>query len=100
MFYDFNTDTIKEFLCYGRKEGQAVPARDYPWHRNRIEGPWRKGIKPLDIVQPEGPSFTVDGYNVSWLVSGAGPAGLGCRAQQPGRTGLALLASGLGHCAG
>ncbi len=24
VFYDFNTDTIKEFVCYGRKEGQQV----------------------------------------------------------------------------
>ncbi|GAA4939657.1 primary-amine oxidase [Actinomycetospora succinea] len=26
----------------------------------------REGIKPLDVVQPEGPSFTVDGHAVSW----------------------------------
>ena len=27
---------------------------------------FRAGLKPLDIVQPEGPSFTVDGNRVSW----------------------------------
>jgi primary-amine oxidase len=29
-------------------------------------GPHRTGLKPLDIVQPEGPSFTVDGNFVQW----------------------------------
>ncbi len=27
---------------------------------------WRTGLKPLNVVQPEGPSFTVDGNMVSW----------------------------------
>lgn len=26
----------------------------------------RGGLKPLNVVQPEGPSFTVDGNHVSW----------------------------------
>ena len=26
----------------------------------------RSGLKPLNIVQPEGPSFTVDGNHVNW----------------------------------
>ena len=26
----------------------------------------RNGVKPLDIVQPEGPSFSVDGWKVEW----------------------------------
>jgi primary-amine oxidase len=29
-------------------------------------GPLRTDLKPLDIVQPDGPSFTVDGYEVRW----------------------------------
>jgi primary-amine oxidase len=28
--------------------------------------PPRQGLKPLDIVQPDGPSFTVEGWRVSW----------------------------------
>lgn len=28
--------------------------------------PERAGLKPLDVVQPDGPSFTVDGWQVSW----------------------------------
>lgn len=27
---------------------------------------WRKGLKPIEVVQPEGASFTVDGYGVEW----------------------------------
>ena len=27
---------------------------------------WRDDIKPLEITQPEGPSFTVEGWKVSW----------------------------------
>ncbi|GLY03148.1 amine oxidase [Actinoplanes sp. NBRC 101535] len=29
-------------------------------------GPDREGLKPLDVVQPEGPSFSVDGWQVDW----------------------------------
>ena len=29
-------------------------------------GPLRRDLKPLEIIQPEGPSFTVDGYLVRW----------------------------------
>ena len=30
------------------------------------ERPWRTGLKPLNIVQPEGPSFRVEGSHVRW----------------------------------
>lgn len=66
VLYDFNTDTVKDFLCYGRQGGQAVPMRDYNFHRTLMEGPWRGGMKPLDVVQREGPSFSVDGNAVAW----------------------------------
>jgi len=29
-------------------------------------GPERPGLKPFDVVQADGPSFTVDGWKVSW----------------------------------
>jgi primary-amine oxidase len=29
-------------------------------------GPDRAGLRPLDVVQPAGPSFTVDGWQVGW----------------------------------
>ena len=30
------------------------------------ERPWRTGLKPLNILQPEGPSFQVQGNHVRW----------------------------------
>ena len=27
---------------------------------------WREGLKPIEVVQPQGASFTVDGYGVEW----------------------------------
>ena len=34
--------------------------------RCRQERPWRTGLKPLDVIQREGPSFSVDGHHVRW----------------------------------
>ncbi|GAB4818794.1 hypothetical protein N2152v2_005840 [Parachlorella kessleri] len=65
VFYDMNTDTIKEFACYGDKEGQQVPLRDYQFHRTLLDRPFRPQ-KPLEVVMPEGPAFAVDGNTVTW----------------------------------
>jgi primary-amine oxidase len=35
-------------------------------YRRDLVGPHREGLRPLDITQPEGPSFTVDGNKISW----------------------------------
>lgn len=32
----------------------------------RFQPTWRSGLKPIEVVQPEGPSFTVDGWAVEW----------------------------------
>ena len=32
----------------------------------RFQQTWRSGLKPIEVVQPEGPSFTVDGWGVEW----------------------------------
>ena len=42
-----------------------VPGESADWSRKFVDKP-RTGVKPLDIVQPEGPSFTVDGDHISW----------------------------------
>jgi len=34
--------------------------------RGSLTPPFRTDIKPLEIAQPEGPSFEVDGYQVRW----------------------------------
>jgi primary-amine oxidase len=36
-----------------------------PMNRPAFEGP-RTDLKPIEITQPEGPSFAVDGWGVSW----------------------------------
>ena len=36
-----------------------MPTRDDNYHRNLQDKPWRSTLKPLNIDQPEGPSFQV-----------------------------------------
>ncbi|MCP5082944.1 MAG: primary-amine oxidase [Alphaproteobacteria bacterium] len=43
----------------------AVPLPPDPGPMNRTEH-LRDDVKPLDIIQPEGPSFEVDGFKVRW----------------------------------
>ncbi|HEU5090448.1 MAG TPA: hypothetical protein VFT99_23500, partial [Roseiflexaceae bacterium] len=43
----------------------ALPMSDGNYTPDRIGG-LREGARALEIVQPEGPSFTVDGQHVSW----------------------------------
>lgn len=44
----------------------VVPRLNANYHRDLIEKPLRTGLKPLHVVQPEGPSFNVTGNNVEW----------------------------------
>lgn len=46
---------------------RVLPVPDEPgeWSSQFVGEP-RKGVKPLEIVQPEGPSFTLDGDHLSW----------------------------------
>jgi primary-amine oxidase len=49
------------------EDGGVVPIpRQTGNYRPGDVGPPRPGLKPLEIVQPEGPSFEVDGYAVRW----------------------------------
>jgi primary-amine oxidase len=43
-----------------------VPSETFNYHRDLCELPIRTGLKPLDIVQPEGGSWTVKGNLVEW----------------------------------
>ena len=45
--------------------GCADPRQKRNYDRENLS-PARTDLKPLEIVQPEGPSFTVDGWKVSW----------------------------------
>ncbi|CAF3861907.1 unnamed protein product [Rotaria sp. Silwood1] len=42
-----------------------IPPMSFNYSADRIEK-FRDDIRPLDIIQPEGPSFQVNGYQVSW----------------------------------
>ncbi|MHC5540296.1 primary-amine oxidase, partial [Singulisphaera rosea] len=42
-----------------------LPPKSGNWVRSAVSKP-RNDIKPLDVVQPNGPSFTVDGHVVRW----------------------------------
>ena len=42
-----------------------IPEEQANYTTNSVKE-FRQGLKPLNIVQPEGPSFTVDGWKVKW----------------------------------
>ncbi|MGV9709627.1 primary-amine oxidase [Gordonia sp. NPDC003424] len=43
-----------------------VPAERGEWNAEPHAVPTRTDLKPIEIVQPEGPSFTVEGNKISW----------------------------------
>jgi primary-amine oxidase len=43
-----------------------VPAESGDYDDEAVRGPYRTTLKPIDITQPDGPSFTLDGYALSW----------------------------------
>ncbi|HEV7791832.1 MAG TPA: primary-amine oxidase [Pseudonocardia sp.] len=44
-----------------------VPDEDANFHDPDFVGPTRPGLRPIEITQPDGPSFTVAGNQLSWL---------------------------------
>jgi len=59
-----------------------VPRRKAGYHREALPPP-RQDLRPLHIAQPEGPSFTVEGWEVAWQ-------GWRCRIGFTPREGLVL----------
>lgn len=43
-----------------------VPAESGNFDTPEVAGPPLEGLKPIEITQPEGPSFTVDGEHIEW----------------------------------
>ncbi|MHA6764136.1 primary-amine oxidase [Streptacidiphilus sp. PAMC 29251] len=43
-----------------------IPATSGDYNRAEVSGPARTGLKPIEITQPEGPSFTLDGNLLEW----------------------------------
>ena len=46
-------------------EFTPVPPEPGNYRADKVKT-FRTGLKPLEIIQPEGPSFTVNGYEVNW----------------------------------
>ena len=61
-FVDMGRGEVLEVLDLGVVPLPPKPGSYYPEHN----GPLRTGLKPLEITQPEGPSFEVDGNLVRW----------------------------------
>jgi primary-amine oxidase len=59
---DLNTMTVIRVEEYDFVDVPPLPGN---YAAERMTN-FRTDIKPLDIVQPEGPSFTVNGYEVGW----------------------------------
>jgi primary-amine oxidase len=61
-FVDGGRSEVLEVLDLGVV---PLPPERGPYLADEV-GPHRTGLKPLDIVQPDGPSYTVDGNLVQW----------------------------------
>ena len=59
---DLNTMEVIRVEEYG---AWPLPPGECNYAADRVKE-FRRDIKPLDIVQPDGPSFEVDGYQVRW----------------------------------
>ena len=62
VFFDSGAGKVLEVVDLG-----VVPMPEYGGHYlPDAVGPMRDDLKPLEIVQPDGPSFEVDGHHVRW----------------------------------
>ena len=61
-YFDSTNGEVLEVVDYGEV---PLPPQGGGYLADDV-GPVRTDLKPLDIVQPEGPSFTVDGNLVQW----------------------------------
>ena len=43
-----------------------MPAESGDYDDPAVRGPLRTGLQPIEITQPEGPSFTLDGHLLQW----------------------------------
>ena len=45
---------------------RPVPDESGDYDDPAVRGPLREGLRPIEITQPEGPSFTLDGHLLTW----------------------------------
>ena len=57
-----------------------VPAERGEWNAEPHACPARTDLKPIEITQPEGASFTVDGNQITWADWSSGSASTSARA--------------------
>ena len=69
---DLNARTVVTIHGMDRTPAPEIPTQSVQYHRallstnSYLESEWRKPLAPLDVVQPDGPSFTVTGNLVKW----------------------------------
>lgn len=54
-----------EVLRVEEYEYTKIPSQEFNYSQDRV-GALRTGIKPVEITQPEGPSFSINGHEVEW----------------------------------
>jgi primary-amine oxidase len=63
VYYDFHAGTVCQVDDFGVL---PVPAECSNYDPEHLGAPLRDDRKPLEVVQAEGPSFTVEGHEVRW----------------------------------
>lgn len=58
--------TAKHVLSVNDHDDLPVPSERSEWDAEPHVTPTRTDLKPIEITQPEGPSFTVDGNKITW----------------------------------
>mmetsp|Transcript_22578 Transcript_22578/g.38518 ORF Transcript_22578/g.38518 Transcript_22578/m.38518 type:complete len:752 (-) Transcript_22578:1328-3583(-) len=61
---DLNAGRIIRIDKYER--APSLPTEGHEYHRDLMKIPLRTGLRPLHLLQPQGPSFLVDGNLVKW----------------------------------
>ncbi|MER2109024.1 MAG: primary-amine oxidase [Solibacillus sp.] len=64
VYIDLNRKVVDRVEDYGVRDMPTVDGNYSPETSDSIE--FRKDLKPLEIIQPEGPSFTVEGNLIKW----------------------------------
>lgn len=64
VYVDLNKMVVHRFEDHGVRPIPPTDANYTPETSDSITP--RTDLKPLDIIQPEGPSFEIDGHNIKW----------------------------------
>ncbi|WP_112179792.1 MULTISPECIES: primary-amine oxidase [Paraliobacillus] len=64
VYVDLNKRKVHRFEDHGVR---SIPPTDANYSPETSDSIFtRTDLKPLDIIQPEGPSFEIDGHNIKW----------------------------------